>query len=309
MIWKNVKKLSILLIIILILVNSIIPAFATDTYEYNDFILYDNKNNNSNVSGGAFRSNNGTPLTSFNLYVDLDTGKWQITGGTFVNVPCPSGKVLSSSGWSSTSTKVVVGSQTIYAEPITMTNTYAFYNIPASPNYPTVSVYLPFETSSSPSIPNTPTLTIGYSTNGNAYLRWTPTGYTAKVLYSTDGSLYNVYQNYVNGDQTTIFLEESAYFRVQLYYNYNGETRLTDTSNLVQFNYDPSMPDDPEEQTIWDHLSTILDGLTDALKSVKEFLINAKLAVQELFAFLPAPVMVVFWACIIISLIFRLLFK
>lgn len=305
MIWKHVKKLSILLIIILILASSIIPTFATDTYEYNDYLLYDNNNNNSSVNGGAFRSNNGTPLTSFTLFIDLDTGKWQITGGSWVNVPCPSGKVLSSTGWSSTNTKVVVGSQTIYASPVTMTNTYAFYNIPASPNYPTVSVYLPFEVSSSPLIPETPTLYIT-SNSGSKQLFWTPTGYTAKVLYSTDGSIYNVYETYVNGDRCTIYLEESAYFRVQLYYQVNGEWRLTDTSNRVEFTYDPSSDDN---NTIWDFLSNVIDGLSDAINSVKEFLITAKNAATELFSFLPAPVMVVFWACIIISLIFRILMK
>lgn len=299
------KKFICLITAILIFSMAALPVFA-DTGEYNDFVLYDAANNNSTVSSGAFYSNDVSPMTSFTLFVDPVTQKWSISSGSQVNIPRPNNKVVDTANFSSLA-KVIVNGTTYNFVSIPQTDSYAVYNIPASPYYPTISVYIPFTTQSSSDIPTTPVLSISGSS-----LSWTPTGYTAKVLYSTDGSQYNVYRNQVNPVENplTIQLDQSAYFRVQLYYTENGETRLTEVSNRVEYTYvapDPEEPDD--NKTIWDYLSDLIDGITNASRVIRDFLSEMRAFFYQLFSWLPESVMTVFWAVVIIGLVLGILIK
>lgn len=294
------KKFICLTIAILIFSMAAFPVFA-DAGEYNDYTLYDAANNNATVTTGVFYSNNLTPMTSFSLYVDDVANTWNITDGSSVNVPKPTGKRIGDMS----SAYITVNGIRYNFTHITQTDTWYISGIPAASNYPRIYIYIPFVTDTSNTKPPTPTLTI----SGDV-LSWTPTGYGSKILYSTDGSQYNVYRNYVAATESSlqIQLEESAYFRIQLY---NTElTQLSDTSNRVEFTYvapDPEVPSD--DKTVWDHLSDILDGITNASRVTRNFLREMKAFFYTLFSWLPPEVMTVFWAVVIIGLVVGILIK
>lgn len=295
------KKFFCLITALLIFSISTVNIFA-DTGEYNDYVLYNSSNNNANVASGVFYSND-TTMSSFTLYVNDVTQKWYITSGSQTDVPKPSGMKI---GDMSSAYVMVNGNRYSFSH-VTQTDFWAVYNIPASPYYPVVSVYIPFVTDTGDDIPSTPTLSID-----GKVLTWTPSGYEAKVLYSTDGSIYETYRNSVSSadNSLTIQLDKSAYFRVQLYYTVEGETMLTDVSNRVEYTYIPDDPTDPDDnKTIWDYMSDLIDGLSNAVRTVTNFLESMKTFFYQLFAWLPEEVMVVFWAVIIIGLVFGILIK
>lgn len=304
------KRLSALILAFGIVISTVVYGYcATGSLEYNDYIVYDINNNNAVVSSGTFYSDTGGPMSTFSLYINPVINKWYITGGGQAIIPSPSGKTLEDNyNVLTTDGGVVVGSNVYHFQIVTQSDWYVAYNIPASSqNYPVLSIYLPFSTPSTPVIPSTPVLTIS-----GTQLSWTPSNYTAKVLYSTTGQgVYDVYQTQVNGGQTTIMLDGSAYFRVQLYYTEDGTTKLTDASNQVYYQYTEPTPDDPDDEnkTIWDYLSDIIDGIDIATKAVRNFLGNMRGFFRDLFSFLPEQVMAVFWAIVVIGLVFGLLLK
>lgn len=296
---KYVKKYTIVFIVLLVSLYAFaITSYAgtSGTYAYNDIVIVDQ--NNNEIFSGELRSNNPS-LSSFTIWYNEDNNQWNMTDGNWTSFPCPSGKLPAIT---SSNSYITVNGNNIYPQRVSQTNTWAFYNIPASPYYPILVIHIYYNSSGdSGAVPYTPTLAL----NGNI-LSWSPTGYSAKILYSQDGAIYNTLADNVTGSTYTI--QDYGYYRVQLYYTSSGETLITDTSNRIEYTANSGSTDN-DNKTFFDRLSDIIDGLTNATQTIKGFIQSIGQLFTAIYEWLPPSVLTVFIAVIIIGLIMGLFIK
>lgn len=289
-----------------------LPVFANaGNYEYNSYVLHVLGGNV--VKSGAFWSD--TPnMSSFNIYIDTSNGYWRIDGSTYASpVPTPNGYELGE--LVDNTYYAEINGTKYYFNHITQSNEYVARNIPTA-NYPTIQIYLPFVEegtgggggSNTPvEIPTTPILSIINDVSvGSLY--WTPQGYPAKILYlGTDGQgLADVEAD--NVTTVNYIVTKEGYYRVQLHYTVDGEDRLTDTSNKVQFVKEDAY-DDSILGKIHKLLADIIDGLDNAVSTIGQFISNIGNFIKSLIGWLPDQVQAVFFAVVIIGLVLGLFLK
>lgn len=303
---KFAKKLSIPLIIILILVSCIIPSFGatTGTYEYNDFSLYD-RDTSSLVTTGVFRSNT---LSYDNMSIRIyANGTWTIAfngvNSTATQLPCPSGKSLDTSEMGSNGAYVRINGNTIYFQPHEVQEYWYVNNIPTSPYYPAISIYLPYTVSGSNSnVPSDPTLYLS-----GAQITWSPSEYTAKLIYTSNNIWNGSHQVISNSITQPYNLNQEGYYKIALNYTdpATQEDRITSWSNTVHY-----VPSEEVTGPLNQMLNTVRHAfsiLFNAVSSVFGFLGTMGSMLNGVFGFLPADVVTVYWSVVIIALILSLL--
>lgn len=315
---KLLSRCLIPITICLILVISSIPVFAnTGNYEYNSYVLHVAGGNV--VRNGAFWSDN-SDMSSFDIYINTSNGYWNITGSTYSSpVPKPNGYKLGS-----------IPDNTYYAEVngtkyyfnhVTQTSMMVAYNIPAAPNYPVINIYLPYVVDDGSSgggggtnpepdepigIPETPILRISNGTSVSS-LTWQPTGYPAKILYSSDGHEYSTVED--NVTTVNYLVSNEGFYRVQLHYTVDGNNYLTDVSNKVECVLENEYEDDGVLGAIWKLLSDIIDGIDNAISTLGQFITNIGEFIKTLVSWLPDEVSSVFFAVVIVGLVLGLFLK
>lgn len=280
-------------------------VYATNNLEYNDYNLYTLQG--TWINSGAFRSDIAN-MSEFYIYIDTANNQWFITGGAPVNMPnYPNHRLYLATDNVSYATD---GTNTYYFIHVPQSDT--FYAGPFSTSgYPDIDIYLQYEEYLNP-IPSTPILT-GTQQGNFCNLQWTPVSYSGRIEYTATG----------NGAPTTVLefdssymnylVSQDGYYYVQLQYTVDGHTYWTEPSNKIHYVYTPVSPDDPDDgntiSDILDFFTDIIRGMDNATSTVTQFIRNLGTFIMELVSWLPQDVANVFFAVVIIGLVFGLFIK
>ena len=227
--------------------------------------------------------------------VAVENSQWTVTG-TYTTLPCPANQVLDYTAVSSA--YYTVGSDPTHRSFTDSDGHWLTGSISTS-NYPVVKIYLPYTSQGPTGIPQTPTLMLSGST-----LTWTPQGYTAKILYSEDGTIYEPLNTSASQPFT---VSDTGYYRIQLNYNYNGQDRLTDASNRVQFIANDG--DSSDLARLWYLIQNIFTGIQNALSTITSYIWTLSDFVRSVFSWLPGELPDIFLAVSVVGLILGLFLK
>lgn len=308
-------KKSLIVITVLLICSFIcsagIYAATSGSYEYNDYNLY--SITNTYYTSGAFRSNQGGPMTSFVIGVNVNTNQWWITGGEWTNIPFPVGITIDytdKTSFLTTAYITVNGNNYNFTTVSGDDDSGIFYSrsVEASPYYPTVSVYLP-TTGSAVNVPETPIL--AYS---NGTITWNnPNYYTTEIYMSESSNLAGDLQGTVTGTSYKIREDKDGYYYVRIRYTVNGQYRYTDNSNRVYASYVAGEDEGEQELEWWAKIlkffSDISNGFRNALSTVGQFITDIGIFIRQLVSWLPEEVSSVFYAVVIIGLVLGLFLK
>lgn len=299
------RRFLIFFLLLILLLSFTVSVYASPTgsYEYNDYVLM--SLNGTQYSAGALHSNNSS-LSSFTLIVDAVNNTWSITDSGTVAIPFPTGVTINYTDRTSFLQQAYVSVNGVNKNFTFIDDSGVFYcqNIPASPYYPTLYIYLPTTGASSGSIPSTPIL--NYS---NGRLTWTPTGYTAKVFYSATGEgIYDVEAAAATGSEMVI--GKTGYYYVALNYMVDGVSYLTSNSNRVYgevvYNNDPDLS---IMDKILQFLEDIRTGMSNALSVLSSFISDVGAFFNVVFGWLPEPIRIIFWAVVVVGLVMSIFVK
>lgn len=300
------RRFLIFFLLLILLLSFTVSVYASPTgsYEYNDYVLM--SLNGTQYSAGALHSNNGS-LSSFTLTIDAVNNTWSITDAGTVAIPFPTGVTINYIDRTSFLQQAYVSVNGVNKNFTFIDDSGVFYcqNIPASPYYPTLYIYLP-TTGSAVTVPSTPILSAS-----DGWLNWTPSGYYTEVYLSDSQNLAgNLLRQGLTGDSMKVREGEDGYYYIRFKYSVNDVDQYTPYSNRVYAAYQQAEGEEPStDDKLIDFIQDIRNGMNNAISVLGSFISDVGAFFNVVFGWLPEPIRIIFWAVVVVGLVMSIFVK